>query len=690
MLNETAENQLGCEPILSCDHPQVEKLVLVIHGVGDPEPGDTLGVFARSLAEDHHPLAEQQNTVWLPEKSHDPHFVKTFPAHVRELKNQSEEIELAEVFWGDLSRVWHGLPGTILGIFQILFGLRYVAYVAADQPGEYAYWLKRLGLLSSKILHGPVLAVTFVLAVLAIAVSGTHLMWADSYKSDLWTQIVLAGCCGFAIVASSIGWKLANNRIIERFWFWVNVTAMFVGGLMMIKAVWLDVAFPNTAFEGEIRPGLIWYCRVLVVFLGMLWFTEILVVIGMGICWCGALMNPKVHRPALHIAFLLPALSVGIWGQMLPMMWLAAKGGIKNLLKMPEFDKLFEEAIPLLGVQFLMLAVMSIAAGLIGYRYFKWRAKCGVKDFRNGARPPRLIVHGFVQSVLAICTITGVALVFGIGLLELQGFGYRDFWFGRVMAETNKYAMAILVPSSFMMVLLIPRLRPVFDIILDIVNHFHFRATCIDDSLDDEDEFDINETTFEQGTLFFSRRDAIHGRMKRILNYFRDKYEHRPELVVVSHSQGTMVAVEVLNDPELAWLKNRFSSVSLVTMGSPFSNLYQHYFAHLYPELDKPFWSSMRKRVDRWVNIFRIDDPVGTEIEFPLAAAVTLDCHTDHSNGYPDGQCEFRDTIFSNHPVGCRGHVSYWNDSEVLNILRAELFKDCSSKHDRHRHRQAG
>lgn len=672
---------------LSSNDSKVDKLVLVVHGVGDPEPGETLGLFARSMAEDHHPLGERQTTVWLPEKSKDSNYVTTFPAHVRNLENEAERVELIEVFWGDLSRVWRGLPGTIIGMFQVLFGLRYVAYVAADQPGRAAFWLKRIGLNCSKILHGPVLAVTFFMGILATAVAGTHLMWAESYKSVLWTQIVMACCCAFAMLVSSVGWRMTNSRVFERFWFWVNVTAMFIAGLMVVKAIWMDGAFPDAAYNGEVRPGIIWYCRVLVVLLGLLWFAEILLMIGMAVCWVGALMHPRAHRPALHIAFLLPALSIGIWGQMLPMIWIAINSSANKLFKLPELNDLFEEAIPLLGTQFFMAVVMAIAAAVIGYRFIRWRTANGIGEYEDGARPPRLIVHGFVQLVLAICTIVGVCLVLGIGLMEFRGISHGEFWFGRLMAEANKYAMGILVPSSVMAAFLIPRLRPVFDIVLDVVNHFHFRATHISDALDDEDEFDIKETTFEQGTLFFSRRDAIHLRLKRILNFYRDTLKgQRPELIIVGHSQGTMVAIEVLNDPELSWLTNQFSAVKLVTMGSPLSNLYQHYFAHLYPQLESPFWSSLRKRTDRWINIFRIDDPVGTEIHFPESRLTPAESCEAFHDGLCVGDSKIRNQVYSNHPVGCRGHTYYFNDREVLEILKKELFHSCS---DEHRYRAA-
>ncbi len=573
----------------------------------------------------------------------------------------------------------------MLGIFRILFGLRYVAYVAADQPGTAAFWLKRLGLNGARILHGPVLAVSFFLGVLAVAVSGTQMMWAESYKSVLWTQVVLAGCCSFALITSSIGWSITRSRVFERFWFWVNVTAMFVAGLMLIKAGWLDGWVPGLAFHEGIRPGLIWYCRVLVVLLGLLWFAEIVVLIAMGICWAVALFHRKAYRPALHVAFLLPALAVGIWGQMLPMSWLSAKAGIKNLFRLPEFDTLFAEAIPLLGVQLLMCMILLMAAAFVGARFVLWRKRNGIPEFQHGARAPRLIVHGGIQFTLGFCTFVGASLVFGIGMYEFHRTPNEQIWFSQFMADANKYAMAVLLPASLMLVFVLPRLTPVFDIVLDVVNHFHFRATNIGDTLDDEDEFDIKETTFEQGTLFFSRRDAIHCRMKRILSFYRDTLEHRPDLILVSHSQGTMVAIEVLNDPELAWINNRFASVSLVTMGSPFTNLYQHYFSHCYPALDQPYWSSLRKRLDRWVNIFRIDDPVGTEIEFPGNRMTPTEALQARSDGHclaDDSEVDQR--TYSNHPVGCRGHVSYWSDREVLDILRAELLQRCrDERHQR-------
>jgi hypothetical protein len=132
-----------------------------------------------------------------------------------------------------------------------------------------------------------------------------------------------------------------------------------------------------------------------------------------------------------------------------------------------------------------------------------------------------------------------------------------------------------------------------------------------------------------------------------------------------------MIGIEVLNDPELAWLNSSFASVRLVTMGSPFTHLYQHYFGHLYPSLDSEAWLPLRTRLDRWLNIYRRDDFVGTRIDFPLASD-----ERDAGHILPVATLGVQSRcLCSNHAVGLRGHMNYWSDRDVLAILHQELLQ---------------
>ena len=640
---------------------QIDHLVMVVHGVGDPEPGDTLSKLARSIAGDSQPLTEMQSVLWLGEPEFDTKRRQTFPCHVRKLEFNESNVQLAEVFWGDLSRVRHGFIGVIVGMFEILFGLRYVGYVAADQHDRAAQHLKRLGHNATHLIHGPVLAVCFMLALLTGAIGLTETMWTDSHKAEVWNAFLVSGCCGLALVMAMLGYRMTSNRVAKRFWYWTEVAAIFVAGLIVVENLVFHSSFSHATHSSDALSGLLWYCRVLVTMLGGLWVVETCMIVAAAVCWMVACINPKNYRPALHIAFLIPAAVLGFWGLALPVCWLSTARFLRGFLKLEEFESLFHQAVPMMGVQVVMgTIVCAIAAGsLARFAYWRRRHSQFESGNENPGRPPRLIVSIPLQMALAGSAVFGVTMVGILEVMQFFGYSYEETVLGNLMAEANKYAVGILLPTAFLGFMILPRIQPVLDIMLDVVNHFNFRDTEIQDILNDQDEFDINETTFDSGRLFFHRRDSIHVRFKTVLAHYRDQINNRPELTIISHSQGTMVAIETLNDPDLAWLHNQFSSVTLVTMGSPFSHLYQNYFQHFYPDLETEYWECLREQLDRWINIHRIDDFVGTDVNFPVKMRIPTEAH-------PKG-------IYSNHPVGPRGHMNYWVDAEVLKILRWEL-----------------
>ncbi|MEM7785053.1 MAG: hypothetical protein AAF623_17010 [Planctomycetota bacterium] len=643
---------------MSLNHSQPDKLVVVIHGVGDPVRGDTLSSFARSFAEPLGPFVETDETMWLSNSNRYSSRVETFPVSQRTVRTDELEIEFSELFWGDLSRVRKGWPGLMHGILQIVFGLRYVSYVAADQAGVAAKYLKWFGILSARILQGPVFAIAFMLGILVTLTLGTNQFWADSHLSTSWASMLVLVVCTLLCGAGMVFQQTTKNRVIERFWFWMIVTTSF---LILLAASHSFLLNSNSELSKSF--GLFWYCRVLLTLLGLFWFTEILVLGSMAVLWAISLFHPRSFPRGLHIAFLLPALAVGIWGQVLPMVWVATREGIAKIGQIKGIQSVFNDAIPFLGVQLLMTGILGFTASLIVVKYLFWR--CRILRTEHSATAehagPRLIVHPLIQVTLAACTVAGMILVASLSIFRMTSTENAAVTVAQAFIEANKYLIGLVVPLGGFLLILLPKFRAGFDIILDVVNHFYFRPTNVKDALDDDDEFNISETTFENGTMHFSRRVEIHRRLIKLLSHYRDVYFHHPELVILSHSQGTMVGIEVLNHSDLAWLNTSFSKVTLVTLGSPFSHLYQHYFGHYYPELDQPYWSSLRKRINQWVNVYRVDDYVGTRINFPDSLVMKVAGPFGTSASY------------QNHQVGPRGHVDYWSDREVLEVVRSQI-----------------
>lgn len=684
---------------------EIDELVLVVHGVGDPMPGETLSLFARSVADSQHPLTEHQETLWLEDEAEDPRDVKTFGSHVRHLDFCGNKSTLTEVYWGDLSRVHRGLPGVLSGLIEIVFGLRYIAFIASQQAGLAARGLQFLGLISSRIVHGPVLAVNFVLGILMLSVAGTESMWPGSAQVARWSNFLILGVVLFCLIASYLGWRLTKNSLSHRFWYWVMISSLFLNGLMLFNQ------FTHNPFP-------LWdYCNVMITMLGAQWMFLVVTLIAMTAVWLLALMNKELYRPALHVAFILPALTVGIWGQFLPLIWVSGTNSLMNVLpgataqvdagltghrhqgdhthshaatgdgsaeENPEqtrrmasaavraqFSRMFDKAVPLLGVQCLMFILLGGVMIVQLARYMRWSEKNTVASYAKGRRAPRLIVNGGVQVFVGVAAVTGMALVMYVGLFELNGHSHDDNSLCCILVEANKYALGVMVPIAGLLLLSMHYLRPALDIILDVINHFHFRsATSADRIRGFAEDFDIDDVTFEGGEMYFSRRDVIHRRMKRILEFYRDTLVGNPTLTIISHSQGSMIAIEVINDDELDWVTDKFSKVNFITMGSPFHHIYQKYFHHFYPPLDDKQWNNLRDRVSRWLNIFRIDDFVGTEIEFPGSLPPVV-----------DGR-------WSNHAVESHGHMFYWRDREVLSIIREhDICRSLSGEgHHMHHH----
>ena len=53
----------------------------------------------------------------------------------------------------------------------------------------------------------------------------------------------------------------------------------------------------------------------------------------------------------------MPALAVGVWGQVIPMSWLAIRESTSALKGLTQFTQVFDDAIPFLGIQMLMAVV---------------------------------------------------------------------------------------------------------------------------------------------------------------------------------------------------------------------------------------------------------------------------------------------------------------------------------------------
>jgi hypothetical protein len=174
------------------------------------------------------------------------------------------------------------------------------------------------------------------------------------------------------------------------------------------------------------------------------------------------------------------------------------------------------------------------------------------------------------------------------------------------------------------------------------------------------------ETTNRQG---YWLRERIQSRMKVLVDALIA--DHKPQhLVIVSHSQGTVIAIEAIAAEGCRWrqMLGDGGTLQLVTMGSPYTHIYNTYFPSVFesvdqrPELGKreetspPLDCEAEKRgpvLEEWINIFRRDDFVGTHIDTMR--------HLGKRNAGWNWPREIA--------VGPRGHTNYWTDSAVFPLI---------------------
>ncbi|WP_147103717.1 hypothetical protein [Tateyamaria sp. syn59] len=134
----------------------------------------------------------------------------------------------------------------------------------------------------------------------------------------------------------------------------------------------------------------------------------------------------------------------------------------------------------------------------------------------------------------------------------------------------------------------------------------------------------------------FTLRNDINRRFTKVLHYTLAAITPS-RITIISHSQGTVIATQMLQSGRVHDLLKDYGSppVTLITMGSPVTHVYRHYFPHAF----KVSTDKMPTGLE-WHNIYRIDDYVGTRIDEDTGVHQNLD-------------------------VNAAGHLGYFTDYEV-------------------------
>jgi hypothetical protein len=640
--------------------------IVAVHGVGETQPGATIDAFLPALAGMDSSLQPSSvpELVWLQELTReyepqaqgeaapegtgltgrigDQDFIKLFPVHLRRVGHREGAPGIvAEVYWADLSHVREGVLHLLRGVFLIIFGLRDVADQAASQPGTGPRWLRSLLYVSAWLLRGPIAALNLFLLLRAMVGALTTDL-ARSGRLEL-PEMRISGWLGvLAIVGGFITWRKLRGRNPPwaTLWCCVALVGMWVLGMIALRAVAphsnsflvLDRWIRNVPyFQKNTAPSEAQWCAAVVLKPILLaWDLETALMLLAGLIWLAACLEAwysgRRHLlPSVTAAYCAAMLQLVLCLLIIPM--LALIGMRFTLRSETEIDQL-ANLWKILGVQYLLASVLA------AFTVLTWGARLLLVYLRpEGDRPlPRLLVGPAIQAaligVILIASVTYVLIrMYDPQLTSLQSFPGQEI-------------VGVLAAGFVLLVPILPAsgLRTGLHIVADVINHFH--------RVPERFPTPWGGGSSSEDTFVVRRR--IEARFRSVLAEVL-KSEVLTHLTVVAHSQGTVVALDVLRQEDTLSRLCRIQEVTLVTMGSPFTHLYQHYFPRQYPSLREEYWRRLRERIPRWVNIYRKDDFVGTRVE-------------ELDGSWP-----------RNHPLYPGGHTNYWRQRNVLAILSEVL-----------------
>ncbi|MBL0917096.1 MAG: hypothetical protein IBJ14_00190 [Hydrogenophaga sp.] len=611
--------------------------VVVVHGVGDPLPGDAMESLVQGLSAWGWREVASRRIEHVPEPATSATLsplVQTFPVSSTAIRQEAtgNELHLREVYWGDLSRVRGSVVALLLALFDLIFGLRHFVGAAADDATRQTQGngrLVRLGVALTRgccefalsVVRGPMVAFNLLAAITCLFYVMARPLHTTSAQDAL-----LASVAG-AIVLAWAAWLLHRHASHLQ---WSPQTGRSLGiagiaGLVLaLWAVWWLPPFSIQAVVERITSAM----SVGAAMMGTAAVLAMLMCLGT-LCLHQRFQLQSALQRAMTVMLFCTTFSIGLFTFFVILGWLALiellKDGFGNSYRAHALADRIDCGIHL----FPMVALTFIVVGVC-YLVIHWTNRSHMRH--------RYIVSPLVISVfLAMTCVTGVIFVFMINILESVG-GCQlpvpeamdrpiDQWVVRIVSWLEAGKALFIGAGVALPALLVANrahLLSALDLVLDVLAHFR-----------------VDETD--------PAPRAVRRQWERTLARFRLVVEQTlrdtgaERLIVVSHSQGTTISLQglgmlvVQDDPWQPAVKRPNLELGLITMGCPLDHLYRHYFPARYA-----LRADADARADWWHNIHRADDFIGTDVQ-------------GLGNGYP-----------VNTSVGPRGHTDYWRDAEVL------------------------
>lgn len=651
--------------------------LVVVHGVGETEPGYCVNAILDTLAErkpGYHVSSFNEYTRLPEPEIADPPPV--FPVIRRAATHDAGfEVEAVELHWADLTLMQPGRVNTLLGLFRVIFESHHLVDAMLDKSRDATSWiLRKLLWISGWMLRGPIAGLTIATS----AICALFLFEPVSVNTDVMgaSGQVLAVQAVLFVSAIYIFYQIVQLR--DYSWydsaFWLAIMTFAIFMLVANDALLplLDLV-PNLKTGPHIEAAAAVDCKAIENSAGC-YVNGLYKVIIWGWRLWGALMLVATALLALALSrarkssdrsrLATLSTSIGIlivqfllWTTVVvsaiyPMLNRAEtistlkaarpiivraidKGEIKSdgqvakLVQVPDIELDWIGRFKFIYASTALTVLLFVMAAWLVMVVRKRRSRAGGSDLEQTARQmPRLIFNPGLVGLL----ITSFVVVFALVFIQPYIDSNDVFVSLRNLILPLAAAVALILPFFFG-----HRIANVVHIARDLIDHHYMPK--------------LETATYFFPSIFRARygrprRERLQGRLKLVLQNFIE-HQGYSEVIFIAHSQGSVIVYDYLRDngPDYAELGG--APPALLTFGSPLGTIYQKYF-HEYA-ITKAVPYGIATRLKCWINLFRVDDYIGGRVHAPPGLRI------------------------ENRIMDVGGHTSYWTEDAVADALDAIL-----------------
>ncbi len=618
--------------------------------------------------------------------------MSTWTSFTRRCSLDDRNVSVTELYWADLSKVGYTITERFSALLQLFLEAPDVlgrTFLSDSRSGLSAL-VRRIMLTANWVMRWPISGLhtaIFVAAFAAIVLQQTH--------HQAWLPQTVAGALAFvAVTGYQLSRKFLHGKIgLSDLSLSASVHAVLLLGVLALSSRLASpaaLASPELYLTFAVTIILIaWLCWTMLIALAIVLLAALAF---QKLVW-RLLLNrrtgPPIVRPAAAIG--ISILTGNFWKFVLATLGLfiisTLVGGSAGAVPSCTAEELKElpaamsagtyqpcmlsfaknQLKDVVALNGLALALIALAAGIVVFvrlamkKIYRARAEAGT------LRLPRLIASPLIILTLFATALTNAYVFYIHPALDSTAdahvrYSIRQLFRSNYLEQIGTGALGLIL-FYFLMVNLLEKSNGVIHIGRDLVDHQYdpkdlSLAMWIDRGIDS-----LKTMLFKlvpAGTAArlqpaddgnavsrFRRRQRIQRRLEALIDEVIAG-EKSDRLIFAAHSQGTVIMYDYLtNHDGLISLSHSAvytdpitTSIDVLTLGSPLKHIYRYY----YPGYDEPGTHQVEhpplmSKVRSWTNMFRIDDPIGQDV----------DLH--------DG--------IVNIGIGPGGHTDYWKEHVV-------------------------